>query len=309
MASNEIQLHRQQEPDKHGRTITFPRPAELFSVNSRFPKRVGIISAVTRLAAVTKATVNEGVHGIYADTLEDLEPSVLARIFEQAERTCKFLPAPAELRELAGIGGPGEALAAWDFLERFIDRHVNGDGRGGYVLREGSGPIQWRDGKAYSTRIPVPELPEAIDRAVRLCGGWSRFKEASDEEYGWLKKEFMAAMASYDAAEIASNRLLGGSTSDIVKQLSAGIKSLPGEVSEPKGVHVLDQVAAWRSEWLASRNASDGGSCKPEPIARSTRVATESMTDEQWEARRRMLREQAAEVQRKYGQRSTGGDA
>lgn len=159
----------------------------------------------------------------------------MREVFKRArlEKTFGY-PQVSDLREMAGIGGPGEALAAWEFIQKFIDRHVEGDGRGGYMLRESTGPIQWRDGKAYAMRIPVPELPPAIDRAMRLCGGWSRFKESSDEEYTWLKKEFLAAMASYDSTEIASNRLLEGPAFDIVKQLSGAVKGLPGEVAKPK---------------------------------------------------------------------------
>jgi len=184
--------------------------------------------AVTRLAGITKATVDEGIQGIYADVLEDIEPATLAKIFEQAECTCRFLPVPAELREMAGIGGDAESLASWEFVQKFMERHVERKGPEGYGIVEGLGRIEWTDGKPHCKRIPVPEIPEAIEHAVRIVGGWSRLKEMTDEQYPWVKKEFAQAIANYDRTGRAATRLaLAPVVQDMVKRLTGASKTLP----------------------------------------------------------------------------------
>lgn len=63
------------------------------------------MAALTRLGAATKATLDEGLLGIYCDALEEIDSRDLAQAFDCAEKTYEFLPAPAELREMADAAG------------------------------------------------------------------------------------------------------------------------------------------------------------------------------------------------------------
>jgi hypothetical protein len=109
------------------RTRTYPRPSELFAKKSSLPKRAAITAALTRLAAVTKGSVNDGVLKIYADTLEDMPSELLLAVFERAEREKNFLPAPAELREMGGYHQAQlDAVAideAWTWVQEYIAKH------------------------------------------------------------------------------------------------------------------------------------------------------------------------------------------
>ena len=301
MAGKEKEMdERRRAQDNPDQKALIPKASLLFS--GKLPKRAAIVAAATRLAGLTKGSVSAGVFEAYADNLEDFDVSTLARIFEQAERTCKFFPVPAELREMAGIGGQGEGLAAWEFLQKILDTHVQRSGAEGYALCEGVGKLdlsQWAAGKEITAqRIPVPEIPPAIERAVRLCGGWARFKECGEEEYQWLKKEFLAAVASYDSTTMASGRL--GAASVLAQIGAGGVKSLPAAPGPLLPAHVDPYSPA------VYESAAYGPMETPEPVPLpAPRMIGAAMTEADWEARKRELRQQAAEIE---DRRKVGGE-
>jgi hypothetical protein len=174
---------------------------------------------------------------------------------------------------------------------------VQRSGAEGYAIKEGLGPIEWREGKAYCKRIPIPEIPPAIEHAVRLCGGWTRLKDCPEDEYQWLKKEFLSAVENCDRVALAENRMLGP-VADLVRQLGASVKNLPGPV---------EQVESWRRERMdesAEYESTPYGpveKTQPITILKRVRGAGTEMTDGQWEERKRLLRQQAEDMQRLYG--------
>ena len=247
---------------------------------------------------------------INAEDLADIPQPILREVFKRARGEKSFgYPQVSDLREMAGIGGQAEGLAEWDFLQTILESHVQRSGAEGYALCEGTGPIdmeEWRkSGKARAVRILIPEIPESILRAVRICGGWARFKDCGEEEYQWLKKEFLAAAASYDSTTMATARL-GSGPLDLAKMLSAGVKSLPAAAAPP--VHTLNQVEQWRQDAAAEDpydpavyEAADYGPVET-PEAPAKELVGETMTDAEWESRRRLLQKQAAEIQNRAQQ-------
>lgn len=223
---------------------------------------------------------------INAADLADIPQETMRDVFARARREKTFgYPQVSDLREMAGLGGSGESLAAWEWVEQFMRRHVHRSGAEGYAITDGTGPIDWTSGKPRCQRIPVPEIPPEIERAVRLCGGWTRLKEMSDDEYPFVKKEFLAAVESYDRTEMASNRLLNATVASMAKQLAGAKRMLPTRTDEEADVQA--EIATKES----------GAGPMPEMLPRT---AGQDMTDEQFEARRRELQEQARGIQERY---------
>lgn len=106
---------------------------------------------------------------VYQIALSDVDDVALLRAATTAARTCKFMPVPADLRQMAGVASEADrALLAWSAVERSLwlgpYRHVDFD-----------------DG--------------AINAAIRNLGGWpaflGRFTDAEAEK--WARKEFLDA--------------------------------------------------------------------------------------------------------------------
>ena len=114
----------------------------------------------------------------YELALSDIDDEALSQAATKAAKSCKFMPTPAELRELAGcVTEADRGLLAWAAVERSIHlgpyRHVDFDDR-------------------------------AINAAIRNLGGWvsflSRFTDAEAEK--WVRQEFLKVYATYARATI-----------------------------------------------------------------------------------------------------------
>lgn len=105
--------------------------------------------------------------------LSDLTESALERACMKAIRTCKFMPKPAELRELAGILSPA-AQAALAFAD--VDRAL-----------------------AVCGYYRSPNFEDVVINAtIRNLGGWLRVCELSPEEFDkWFRKDFERVYAIY----------------------------------------------------------------------------------------------------------------
>lgn len=97
--------------------------------------------------------------------LRDLEITAVERAVEAAIQTRKFMPAPGDLRELAGVEPPGLRIAkAWDVARGAIGKY------GSYAT------VQFDD--------------PAITASIRLLGGWREFCNTPPDEMKWRQKEF-----------------------------------------------------------------------------------------------------------------------
>lgn len=138
----------------------------------------GIAAAITMLAeaygrTVTKVTFLAYIAGLDGLTVEQIEQGV-----NRALKTCKFMPAPAELRELAGeLKGQDRAVKAWMALERAI-------------VQQG----------AYRT---VDFDDRVVNATVRSLGGWERICATDPKEFDtFLRQKFIASYAALYAAGV-----------------------------------------------------------------------------------------------------------
>jgi hypothetical protein len=140
----------------------------------RRPADVSRFTTVIRaLAALFNREATEPLaHGFWL-ALSDLPMEAVERGAARAMRDCRFMPTPAELRELAGeMRLADRALCAWSVFERTVVE------RGGYKS------VQFDD------RI--------LNATVQHLGGWVRCCELSCDEFDtWLRKDFLRAYEAF----------------------------------------------------------------------------------------------------------------
>ncbi|MEL6544368.1 MAG: DUF6475 domain-containing protein [Myxococcota bacterium] len=126
----------------------------------------GLCAAFGREA--DKATL----HGYFMG-LEDMPIDAFRAACRRAVRECKFMPKPAELRQLGGeLNGSSRALSAWQELERALSSV----------------------GSYQSVDFEDP----AINAAVRGLGGWVYLCQRETEELNrFIQPRFMKAYESY----------------------------------------------------------------------------------------------------------------
>lgn len=162
--------------------------------------------AITALAESYRQTVTPGLFHGYRMGLAGLSTEAIERACALALQRCKFMPVPAELRELAGTGGESyESMAerAFHVLDKAV-RHVGPDLS-----------VNFQDG--------------AINAAVRLLGGWQRCCNQPREEFEkWYRKDFVKTYVGIcrGGASEDLRRYLGGT---IDRDNSAWVgRQLPG---------------------------------------------------------------------------------
>lgn len=100
----------------------------------------------------------------------------------------RYSVTPAKIRECAGLRWtppPSAAASAWQFVIDTFLNHVRTDPHGNYILEE---KVVNVDGRAKVT--PVPQIPPAVDRALRAIGHWAAIAEAWPEFTGQRYKQF-----------------------------------------------------------------------------------------------------------------------
>lgn len=130
----------------------------------------------------TFAAYEMGLAGMSAEQVEAACTKALQR--------CKFMPVPAELRELAAGDGAGFEATAEKAFHR---------------LREAV--------KRFGPDTSVNFHDGAINATVRLLGGWQRVCNLPCEEFDkWFRKEFIATYCRVcrDGASDELRRYLGG---------------------------------------------------------------------------------------------------
>lgn len=102
----------------------------------------------------------------YEIGLSDLPLEACRQAMMRAMRECKFMPSPAELRELAGVvTAKSRVVLAWDAFDSAVQRH-------GYY-------------DSVSFDDPV------LNATIRNLGGWQRVCDLPAEQYEtFFRKEF-----------------------------------------------------------------------------------------------------------------------
>lgn len=92
----------------------------------------------------------------------------------------------------------GEERAAWDELQRYIQRHV---------VRNPEGVYEEVDFIGNRATVPRPALPQRIRNSVRRVGGWAAVVNPALEDYPHVQRRFFEAYRTWVTTEIALERV------------------------------------------------------------------------------------------------------
>lgn len=175
--------------------------------------KTAVVTAVGVLAETFGRKVTEATLSAYTIGLGGLTPQQVEAATGKALRSCKFMPTPAELRELAGeLKLTDRAEIAWACFERAVTQH------GGY----------------RSVCFDDP----AINATVQSLGGWSACCEMPAHEFdSFLRPKFLKAYEANAragrgcgamAGMFARENSLGGYGAPNVILIATGLSSMPG---------------------------------------------------------------------------------
>jgi hypothetical protein len=131
---------------------------------------------------------------MYAESLADLSDDRIRVCVGRAVRELEWFPKPAKLRELAGAEGSAsnqdaEARKAWDIVLQFVDKWVQSDVEGNYVISCGIRSSE------------PPKLSQRILDTVRRTGGWRAYKCMANDDFPFQQKRFFEDYEAWTAVE------------------------------------------------------------------------------------------------------------
>ena len=160
------------------------------------------LDIITALAETFGRKLSEPALKLYIAALGGLSDEQATRAATVAVQSCKFMPAAAELIELAKTGGvsyEAQALIAFDELDKALSENK-------------------------------PSLMSPLTRAVsRSLGDWGDLREMPLKEFAtWKRKDFIAAYTALVRENPERIAALAGPNSDIAQALVEGmIRRLP----------------------------------------------------------------------------------
>lgn len=186
-------------------------------------------NAIQALADSYRQKSTPGMFHGYRMGLAGLSIDAIERACAIALQKCKFMPVPAELRELSGTGGESyDSMAERAF--HVLDRAVSTLG--------GDASVNFQDG--------------AINAAVRLLGGWQKCCDQPREEFEkWYRKDFLKTYvgicrngASEDLRRYHGGRIEQHNAAWVGRKLRSGITYEPGMFGSEVRPFGVDYVPA-----------------------------------------------------------------
>lgn len=129
--------------------------------------------AIIALAEMFRKQLSEPGLRLYAAAIADIPANIVETAVCESAKSCKFMPTPAELRELAGEARIDDrATLAWEAFSRAVASV------GYYKSPDFDDPI--------------------INATVRTLGGWERWCSMPSDEFDkWGRQEFVKTYAVF----------------------------------------------------------------------------------------------------------------
>lgn len=144
-------------------------------------RKTTIVGCVTMLAEMFGKPVSPGLFKGYEIGLDGLTVEQISEAATQAVATCRFMPPPAELRELVFLRLPDRAVKAWLCFERAVVSN-------GYI-------------RTVNFDDPV------INATVRALGGWEHCCGMPANEFDtFLQKRFQDTYCALSRAGISGEQ-------------------------------------------------------------------------------------------------------
>ncbi len=186
--------------------------------------QTAITGCITMLAEMFGKPVSPGLFRAYELGLRGMSVEQIKSATEQALRECRFMPPPAELRELVYLRLPDRAVKAWLSFEQAVVEN-------GYI-------------RTVTFDDPV------INATVRALGGWEHCCGMPANEFDtFLQKRFQetyqalarAGVSDEQAAPLVGwfdreNALMGYDAQPLT-EIETGLPRLPQRTTKPKEIY------------------------------------------------------------------------
>lgn len=136
---------------------------------------------ITVLAMTFGVASDEALYAGYKLGLEDLSIADIERAVGLSLKQCRFMPKPAELRELIAPNLEAAAIVAWSVADQAVRHH---------------GPYR-----------SVDFEDQVINAVIRDFGGWVKYCEIPEGEYfKFTRREFERRYVSYSRSGVPAER-------------------------------------------------------------------------------------------------------
>jgi hypothetical protein len=148
---------------------------------------------------------------VFVEDLAQLPDDAIARALTRCRREIRgkngFPPVLtiADVLDRAGVltedqVEDSECRAAWDEVQRYINRHV---------VRNPWGVYEEHDFVGSRGRVPKPELPDRLRDTIRRVGGWQAVVNPALDDYPHVQRRFYEEYRAWAATEQAAKALRG----------------------------------------------------------------------------------------------------
>lgn len=141
---------------------------------------------------------------IWTEELARYSPAVLAPVFRNVLRTCKFFPTPADVLEplnrAAKRDNDTAAEEAWNYTLEYCRKWISPD---------------------IPNPTGMPKLKPEIDRAARAAGGLLMLESCPASELQWRKKSFVEAFLRNRETKEHEELLTGGELGKLLRDAVA----------------------------------------------------------------------------------------
>lgn len=149
----------------------------------RTTKRERFLNYMHSMAELFERQLSEQVVSLYWETLKGYSDQDIMRAFNQAVKTCRFFPKPAELIECAQGNKSEQAILAWEKV---------------YKATSSVGSYE-------SVKFDDP----AIHSCIEMMGGWPELCLIKPDEMKWKQKEFERLYAVMEKRNSHTDHLPG----------------------------------------------------------------------------------------------------
>lgn len=144
------------------------------------PHRDFVHGWILKIAAAANVELSEATQAVYLEELCRLDRDALAvaghRTIREWDRP-NMMPPIAFITARTPVNPQVKAEAAWETLQKIIYR-------------------DWHPDVGWSRPV---QLEPAMEYAVRQCGGLLRIHDCPQDTFNFLRKDFLAAFARYEA--------------------------------------------------------------------------------------------------------------
>jgi hypothetical protein len=164
---------------------------------------------LVKFGEICQRDVTPSLAQIWVEQLRDIAPDLLERACDRVAKTWTsgFLPTPGNIRaaidQANAIGLQFKSEKAWEHALKYATRFYHPD---------------------LGVSRDAPELPAAIEHAIRVSGGLRWIEGCPESELQWARKRFLEAYTKFHELGHAENLLSDSEAKKLLRDLNRRAK-------------------------------------------------------------------------------------